>query len=206
MRRHVAIAGTGRAGTSFLVQLLTKLGLDTGFSEEDVFKKLDPLGRAGLESNLREENAPYVVKSPNLSNYIHEILESSEIGLDLVIIPVRDILNAVQSRVDVSNDNLNEQGFFKRNFGSKRGFAGGMLRTSNPEKQQLILLKSLSHLLVECAKHEQKVVLPHYPRLMDDPAYLYRVLRPILGDISEERFTEVHQLTVKPEWLNRTKR
>ena len=28
---HVVISGTGRAGTTFLVQLLTHLGLDTGF-------------------------------------------------------------------------------------------------------------------------------------------------------------------------------
>ena len=33
-RRHVVITGTGRAGTSFLVELLTHLGLETGFGVE----------------------------------------------------------------------------------------------------------------------------------------------------------------------------
>ena len=199
----MVIAGTGRAGTSFLVQLLTKLGLDTGFKPEEVFNKLDPIGRAGLESNIREEAAAYVVKSPNLSSYIEEVLESSNIDLDLVIVPIRDIDDAVQSRVNVSKENLNSASFFGKMFGSKRGHAGGLYKTSNPEKQQLILLKSLSHLLVECAKHNQKVVMPHYPRLMEDPGYLFNMLKPILGEITEDNFVKIHQETVKPEWLNR---
>ena len=200
----MVIAGTGRAGTSFLVQLLTKLGLDTGFKADEVFDKLDPIGRAGLESNIREDSAAYVIKSPNLSNYIHEVLESHHIGLDLVIVPIRDIDEAVQSRVNVSKENVNNSGLFGRMFGSRRGHAGGLYKTSRLEKQQLILLRSLSHLLVECAKHDQKVVMPHYPRLMEDPTYLIKMLEPILGGITEEMFVQVHQSTVKPEWLNRT--
>jgi hypothetical protein len=31
MKRHILISGTGRAGTTFLVQLFTALGFDTGF-------------------------------------------------------------------------------------------------------------------------------------------------------------------------------
>lgn len=30
-KHHIIISGTGRAGTTFLVQLLTELELDTGF-------------------------------------------------------------------------------------------------------------------------------------------------------------------------------
>ena len=30
-RRHLVITGVGRSGTTFLVELLTGLGLDTGF-------------------------------------------------------------------------------------------------------------------------------------------------------------------------------
>ncbi len=45
----VIITGTGRAGTTFLVQLLTELGLDTGYTRRtwsrDYFEHCD----AGLE-------------------------------------------------------------------------------------------------------------------------------------------------------------
>lgn len=204
MRNHVVITGTGRSGTSFLVQLLTRLGLDTGFSVDGLDANLDPVGRAGLESNIRDEHATYVVKSPNISNYIEEILENPNIKLDLVIIPIRDIEGAAQSRVKVSKDNLKQGGVLKQIFGSKRGHAGGMIKTSSPEKQQFVLLKSLSHLLVECAKHDQPISLIHYPRLMDDASYLYRKLNPILGEITEATFVEAHQKTLKPDWVSRT--
>lgn len=203
MRHHVVITGTGRSGTSFLVQLLTRLGLDTGFSVEELDGKLDAIGRAGLESNIRDEHAAYVVKSPNISNYIEEILENPQIKLDLVIIPVRDITEAANSRVKVSKDNLSNKGLFGQIFGSKRGHAGGMMKTSDPEKQQFVLLKSLSHLLVECAKHDQPIALIHYPRLMDDASYLYSKLQPILGGITEEVFAAAHKQTLKPDWVSR---
>jgi hypothetical protein len=47
-RHHAVITGTGRAGTTFLVDLLTHLGLDTGYSTNtlDQFKYKNP--RAGL--------------------------------------------------------------------------------------------------------------------------------------------------------------
>lgn len=203
MRNHVVITGTGRSGTSFLVQLLTRLGLDTGFSANELDGKLDPVGRAGLESNIRDDNAPYVVKSPNISNYIDEILEHPDIVLDMVIVPIRDIDEATNSRVKVSEDNLAKKGWLEKTFGSKRGFAGGMMKTSNPQKQQFLLLKSLSHLLVECAKYDQPVLMLHYPRLMDDSEYLFRKLKPILNNVDLEQFKTAHQQTLKPDWITR---
>ena len=35
-RKHVVITGTGRAGTTFLIEVLTILGLDTGFNIEEL--------------------------------------------------------------------------------------------------------------------------------------------------------------------------
>ena len=59
-RRHAVIAGTGRAGTSFLVRFLKACGLDTGATE----MPFDARARAGLERNLLDEGAAYVVKDP----------------------------------------------------------------------------------------------------------------------------------------------
>jgi hypothetical protein len=67
-KRHVIISGTGRAGTTFLVQLLTELGLDTGLTDShtDIFENCN----AGMEKDLREPDAPYIVKSPFLCDYL----------------------------------------------------------------------------------------------------------------------------------------
>ena len=49
-RGRILISGTGRAGTTFLVQLLTELGLDTGYSDpERVAMTYSEQARAGLE-------------------------------------------------------------------------------------------------------------------------------------------------------------
>jgi hypothetical protein len=53
-KSHVIIAGTGRAGTTFLVELFTELGIETGFSKEDYKTKIDPVSHSGLEFNLEE--------------------------------------------------------------------------------------------------------------------------------------------------------
>ena len=77
-KHHLIISGTGRAGTTFLVQLLTELGLDTGF--KDAFSEFHANCNAGMEWNLRREDAPYVVKSPELCEYLDEVLKTSAGG------------------------------------------------------------------------------------------------------------------------------
>lgn len=201
-RHHVVFTGTGRAGTTFIISVLTKLGLDTGFSEEGLEKGIDKNGRAGLEGNIRLPDAPYIVKSPNMSNYIEEVVANPEIVLDHVFIPVRDIVAAAQSRVFVSEAAISKEPFLKRLFASKRGYAGGMTKTSNAEKQQVILLKTLSNLLVGISASSAPVTLIHYPKLVKDPAYLYAKIKPILKDIPFHDFKKVYLETLKPEWVH----
>ena len=55
-RSHIIITGTGRTGTTFLVQLLTNLGLETGFTRQNM--ALFENARAGLEHDVRNGNAP----------------------------------------------------------------------------------------------------------------------------------------------------
>ncbi len=63
-RKHILITGTGRAGTTFMVELLTHLGLDTGFNADTVTGLKDEMGRAGLEKDIRNNDCPFIVKSP----------------------------------------------------------------------------------------------------------------------------------------------
>jgi hypothetical protein len=98
-RHHLIISGTGRAGTTFLVQLLTELGLDTGFTGSCA--EIDPIAHAGLEHDLRAVDAPYVVKSPWLCDQLDELLARGDIRVDHAIIPVRDLSSAAKSRSEV---------------------------------------------------------------------------------------------------------
>src|SRR5688572_28074547 len=99
-RHHIIISGTGRAGTTFLLQLLTELGLDTGFPKGQV---LDTNSRAGMELDIRDSHAPYVIKSPWLCDYLDDVLQGGEIIVYHAIIPVRDLYAAAQSRRHVAS-------------------------------------------------------------------------------------------------------
>ena len=95
------IAGTGRAGTSFLVRYLAELGLDTHLSRSENWNEV---AQAGLEDHiLHEKDLPYVVKSPWLYEYIDQVLARQDIVLDGVIIPMRDLVEAAVSRVTLEN-------------------------------------------------------------------------------------------------------
>ena len=68
MENKVVIGGTGRAGTTFLMKVLTYLGLNTGFSVEELDNHIDPETLGGLEvAGTEREKGAYFIKSPNYS-------------------------------------------------------------------------------------------------------------------------------------------
>src|SRR3954468_18928156 len=95
----IVIAGTGRAGTTLLVQVLTDLGFDTGFRANP---NIEYEARAGLERNIRSADAPRVVKAPGLSLELDDLVVRGEVELEHVIIPVRDLDVVSASRVRAS--------------------------------------------------------------------------------------------------------
>src|ERR1017187_10331562 len=102
-KHHLLISGTGRAGTTFLVQLFTELGLDTGFASAT--DGMHQGCNAGMEWQLEDifkKSAPYVVKAPILAERIHEVLEAPGIVVDFMIIPIRELHAAAESRREVS--------------------------------------------------------------------------------------------------------
>src|SRR5689334_19149751 len=83
-RHHVIISGTGRTGTTFIMQLLTALKLDTGF--RDPHSAVWSNCHAGMERDIREPNAPYIIKSPWLCDCLDDILEEGGIVIDHALI------------------------------------------------------------------------------------------------------------------------
>jgi len=93
--KHLIIAGTGRAGTSFLVRYLTELGLDTTLARNGDRASWDAEANAGLENLLVSgANLPYVIKSPWISEYVEQILKEERFKIDAFIVPVRDLVEA----------------------------------------------------------------------------------------------------------------
>lgn len=192
IRRHVVISGTGRAGTSFLVYLLTQLGLHTGFQSDGI--ELPVVERAGLEFDIRDCKAPYIIKNPWLCEYIDEVLSDPRIQIDHAIVPVRVFAAAAASRAYVQEIAT----------GSRDGESvnGGLWGTDKAAEQETILRYRFTRLIEALARHNVPITFLWYPRLTQDAAYLYEKLAFLLGDRDFASFVEIFERVRRPELVH----
>jgi hypothetical protein len=203
-RRHIVISGTGRAGTTFLVELLTHLGLDTGYTEHKLLLRKDEVARAGLERDIRKDRSPYVVKSPQFCDMAEEVLASGDIIIEHVIIPMRDIYAAAESRRFVRATAQARESLLKRMAKTlrPRPDPGGLWHTANGHEQEIILMQKLYKLMLALAGADIPVTLLRFPLLVNDPSYLFLKLKPVLGDIAFDQFIAAFEKTVDPKLVH----
>lgn len=203
-RNHIVISGTGRAGTTFLVELFTHLGLDTGFTSEDLAMRKDQHAQAGLERDIRKPSAPYIVKSPHFCDIAEQILSREDIIVENVIIPVRDVYAAAESRRRVRAVAQSHESILTRMAKSlrPRRDPGGLWHTAKGHEQELILLQQLYKLTFALAGTNIPITLLRFPRLVNDAGYLFAKLKSILGDIDLEHFTSVFERTSDPKLVH----
>lgn len=205
-RKHIVITGTGRTGTTFLVELLTNLGLDTGYNPEQLKEKKNKNSRAGLENDLRKDNCPYIAKDPWFCDYAQEVLSRSDIEIEHVFIPMRDLKAAVASRKHVTEMGTKNAKLEKKIgylFGKKKKFAGGIhTKAQKNNNQEEILLQQVYNLILALSNTDVNITLIKYPRSTKDANYLYHKLKPILKDITFSEFSTVYNKTVNPDLVN----
>ncbi len=209
----VVITGTGRAGTTFLVQLLTDLGLDTGFTPEEARRQVANRSRAGLERRVpvshgrptvrdwwrqpkhtfmrlvKEPPAgPYIVKNPALCDELEQILADGRFVIDHVYIPMRDLESAALSRARVG--------------GGNGTVPGGLWKTADPREQKAVLAEMFFHLVHTLTAHEVPHTFLLFPRLVDDWAYACHKLWFLVKEIDPERFRASHQRLAHRELIH----
>jgi hypothetical protein len=186
-RPKIVITGTGRTGTTLLVQILTELGLDTGFApgvtaENDV--------HAGLEKPLTGPDAPRIVKSPELSRRLAGMLERQEVVLEHVIVPVRDLDIAAASRVRNTRYGANLHTF------------GGLFGTNRASRQSEALALVQYELMLTLARFDVPYTLLLFPRFATDWHYTYDKLSFLDGSLPPERWEQAVAATVRPELIH----
>ena len=111
----VIITGSGRAGTTFLIRLLTRLGFDTGFEPYKEKGYREEL-RAGCERKIHDDilqhkltpeakkhwdNFPEIIKGPTLSFVLRTYVRSGYVKIRHLFLPIRDLYEAADSRDSV---------------------------------------------------------------------------------------------------------
>jgi len=186
------ISGTGRAGTTFLVQMFTALGFDTGFN--DVTATVDATSNAGMEHDLRDPEAPYIVKAPWICDYLDAVLTRGDIVVDRAFVPMRDLFAAAESRREISRRS--------EPMTLPDAASGGLWHTDVPDEQERILTDRLYQLIYALARHDVPTTLLYFPRLVQDADYLYAKLAGVLGDVSIDRFRAVFRDVARPELVH----
>lgn len=156
----VLITGTGRSGTSFLVQILTLQGINTGF--KDYITDFHQGHRAGMEigvGNIESMQAdqivksfnrgPAVIKSPDWSLYLKRMFKHG-LKLDYCIIPVRDFKEVMKS--------VRETGRFL------------------PRRKMHDLYKKLSLTIEACVTNDVPIIFLNFHKMIESPKYLYNKL------------------------------
>ena len=184
------------AGTTFLIQLLTMLGLDTGFPDHNS----DVLSNccAGMESELGSANAPYIVKSPWLCDHLNEILNHRDIVIDHAFIPIRDLYAAAENRrvVERNSDPALYNGHI----------SGGLWGTQKPEEQETVLEHKLYKLIYTLAKHDIDTTLLYFPKIVYEPDYLYnKIAACLLQGVDYYSFLTAFQKVARPELVSNFK-
>lgn len=195
MAHHCIISGTGRAGTTFLVILLTRLGVDTGYTSETAVNNNIP--HAGLDYGYikSETPLPYVIKGPWLCVTLEDSLKRDpSLVIDCALVPMRDLKAAAESRVSVQEKTAGAQ--------TEPRLPGGLWLTADPTEQQAVLQEQLSNLIACLARYDIPLLLLWYPRLVKDPEYLYNKLKFLLGQTSFKEFEHVFSELVQPDLVH----
>lgn len=195
-KHHVIISGTGRAGTTFLVQLLTSLGLDTGF--DSPFSQYHSHCNAGMEQDIRDSNAPYIIKSPWLCDYIEEVLINKNIVIDHAFIPIRDLFSAAESRRYIERN-------FKNVKEENNNLPGGLWHTEDPKRQEEILANQLYKLIFHLTLNEIPFTFLHFPKIATDSEYLYNKLKDVFKLSNKAEFTSTFNKVSNPDLIHNFK-
>ena len=204
---HILIGGTGRAGTTLLVQYFTALGFDTGFDLERALSRVDPISRSGLEHPYKKGKAAgrrlaYVAKSPNYGKNLHDDLASGALVVKHCIIPVRELSAAAESRRHVSRKAIAAG---KTEHDRQRG---GIVGGPGADKKQERLLAVQFHRLVHTMlTFDVPIHFLKFPEFAKGEQDLYTALGPIMAEhgVTKEESDQALSRVLQPEFINEFK-
>lgn len=197
-RDKILISGTGRAGTTMLVQLFTALGFNTGYDLETATSDIDPISKAGLERLDAGPNSPYVIKSPIYADLLLPLLADQTIRLRAVILPMRDLTAAAQSRIRVTQEAL------AAGATEETEHPGGMWLTRTPAQQEAKLAIQFYKIMQILTAFGITPITMDFPRLARNEAYLHDQLEPLLRQhgVSRLEFRDAFARVVQPDRIH----
>ncbi len=205
-RRHLFIAGTGRAGTSFLVRYFDAFGLET-----HIAKSGDAQWAAAANAGLEDlpyvspsDALPYVVKCPWIAEFVEQLIADETMAIDAFVIPVRDLRDAAASRIILELANIYKTADWMASYEETwRHWGvtpGGAVFSLDPIDQERILAVGFARLVQSAVRADIPIVFLDFPRMIEDADYLFAKLGPYLpADLDIETARERHRRVADPD-------
>lgn len=183
MKHKRVVTGTGRCGTSFIMQLLSNCSENTGYTREQAkesIEKKDGLN-GGIEHAEHQEiiEGSYWIKNPHFARieFFEPLLE--RFNIDCVYIPLRDLRSTALSR---EHAHKNVHG----------SYGGYWLGAATVEEQMAVHAGLIYRFINFLEDHAIDYKIISFKRMMEDSRYLYHKLDL---DISYKKFeTEYNEL------------
>lgn len=205
---HILIGGTGRAGTTLLVQYFTALGFDTGYDLDHALNKVDNISRAGLEHPYKKtleagRRLAYVAKSPAYGKNLVDDLTSGALVVKHCIIPVRELTAAAESRRHVSRQAV-AAGRAPDEV-HRGGVLGGPEAAKNQEQRLAVQFHRLIHTMLSFDVPIHFLKFPEFAKGQQD---VFEALRPIMDEhgVSREESDAALATVLRPEYINEFKK
>lgn len=203
---HILIGGTGRAGTTLLVQYFTALGFDTGYTLEQTMSRVDPISKAGLEQPVEQvlgkgRTMPYVAKSPGFGRNLLDYLESGELKVRHCIIPMRELGEAAESRREVARAAVASG---KSPEELQRGGLVARKRKNSDEAQERILAIRFHQFLLAMVSYDVPLHFLRFPDFAAGRQDLFTALEPLLTEhgVTREESDAALAVVLKPDLIH----
>lgn len=171
MTDKIIVTGSGKCGTTFLMELLTELGFDTGYKPGEVGN-----GEWNVQhTDATLEGQPYILKSPafGTNSRILDLRERWDWNVEHVYILLRDF-------DDVANNR------WKR-WRQKSGLPTTGDRDDQWRNYKKKAARCVGSLVLQVVSEEIPYSFLVFPRIITDPVYLYDTC-DLLQKVSYEDF------------------
>jgi len=180
MDKKVLIMGTGRAGTTFLVRMFTRLGFDTGWTKDNYESDVTSGSNAGLEymPNLQYVIDNYdnkkieVYKAPQYTSQLDDKRAQFIANKFFVIIPIRKFEETARSR---EKNNIN------RNTGSFHGMTNRDSMVKSYFDQLENDHRIIANYIYFMTKFDIETIFLNFETMIRNPQYLFDKMNKILS-------------------------
>lgn len=200
----VIIVGSGKCGTTFLMRLLTVLGLDTGYSTDNMHLHISETSNGGLEWPIRgrksKHPSPRIIKNPKLCLDLLERMDRWGWNIEHLYISIRDFKLVAKHRFYRNKISKVEDTVISDLKGEKgekqKEFIGSLSDEEVLHIKAMRAASTVGYLMEQLTKVEIPYTLINFPRSVDDPEYCWSKLKYLVEGMDKQNFLRAHQRTV----------